>query len=129
MSRKKILTIATYLEIFFDASKTGQNEEPYIFQEIAIPKVIVQLFEKCQSLIALQVWCLGTTKNIEWFANGTALWKNGLNSFRDKNVQKLVKCKVQITWDVKEISTHSAKASVNDTLMVLSHLLIGAGNF
>ena len=47
--------IAKYSGIFFDALKTGENEKSYIFQEIDIPEIHVQLFEKFQNLIALQV--------------------------------------------------------------------------
>ena len=61
-------TIAKYPEVLFDALKTGQNEKSYIFQEIGIPGIYVQLFENFQNLIPLQVWCLAFTKNFEWLA-------------------------------------------------------------
>ena len=48
-------TIAKYLEIFFDTLKTDQNEKSYIFQEIGIPEIHMQLFQNFQNLIALQV--------------------------------------------------------------------------
>ena len=35
---------------FFDALKIGQNEKSYIFQEIGIPEIHVQLFEIFQNL-------------------------------------------------------------------------------
>ena len=35
---------------FFDALKIGQNEKSYIFQEIGIPEIHVQLFENFQIL-------------------------------------------------------------------------------
>ena len=47
--------IAKYSEIFFDALKTGQNGESYIFQEIGIPEIHVRLSKNFQNLIALQV--------------------------------------------------------------------------
>ena len=42
--------IAKYPEISFDATKTGQNEKSYIFQEIGIPEIHVRLFENFQNL-------------------------------------------------------------------------------
>ena len=47
--------IAKYPETFFDASKTGQTEKSYIFQEFGFPEIYVRLFEFFQNLIALQV--------------------------------------------------------------------------
>ena len=47
--------IAKYPENFFNALKPGQNKKSYIFQEIGMPKIYVQLFENFQNLIALQV--------------------------------------------------------------------------
>ena len=44
------ITYSAIVEIFFDALKTGQNEKSYIFQEIDIPKIHVQLFENFQNL-------------------------------------------------------------------------------
>ena len=44
------ITYSATVEIFFDALKTGQNEKSYIFQEIGIPKIPVQLFENFQNL-------------------------------------------------------------------------------
>ena len=52
----EITQIAKYPETFFDASKTGQTEKSYIFQEIGFPEIYVRLFEFFQNLIALQVW-------------------------------------------------------------------------
>ena len=37
---------------------------------------------------ALQAWCLAFTKNFEWFANGTVLGQNSLNSFEGKTCKK-----------------------------------------
>ena len=42
--------IAKYPFFFFDALKIGQNEKSYIFQEIGIPEIHVQLFENFQIL-------------------------------------------------------------------------------
>ena len=47
--------IAKYPEIFFDELGTGQNEKSYIFQEIGIPEIHMQLFDNFQNPIALQV--------------------------------------------------------------------------
>ena len=47
--------IAKYPELFVDALKTGLNEKSYIFQEISITEIHVQLFENFQKLIALQI--------------------------------------------------------------------------
>ena len=58
---------------------------------------------------------------VEWYKNGTAFGKNGLNSPRDKTMQKLVKYKVQIISHVKDVLTHSVKADFNHILMVCSN--------
>ena len=55
MSKITYSAMAKYSEIFFDASKTGQNKKSYIFQEIGILEIDVQLFENFQNLIALHV--------------------------------------------------------------------------
>ena len=47
--------IAKYPEFCFDALKTSQNKKSYIFQEIGIPEILVELFENFQNLIFLQV--------------------------------------------------------------------------
>ena len=47
--------IAKYPVIFFDELKIVQNEKFYIFQEIGIPEIHVQLFENFQNLMVLQV--------------------------------------------------------------------------
>ena len=82
----KITYVATakYPENFFNALKPGQNKKSYIFQEIGIPKIYVQLFENFQNLIALQVWCLAFTKNVEWLING----QNSQNSSGGKICKK-----------------------------------------
>ena len=77
---------------FLGALKTGQNSKSYIFKEIGIPEINVRLFANFQNLIALQVWCIGFTEMVEWYKNGTTFGKNGLNSSRDKNMQKHI-CK------------------------------------
>ena len=46
-------SIAKHQEIFFGALKTSQNEKFYIFQEIGIPDIHVQLFETFWNLISL----------------------------------------------------------------------------
>ena len=46
-------SIAKHQEIFFGALKTSQNEKFYIFQEIGIPEIHVQLFETFRNLISL----------------------------------------------------------------------------
>ena len=68
-------TIAKY-----DPLKTGQNEKSYIFKEIDIPEIHVELTDNFENLIAFQAWCLAFTKNFEWLANGTVLGQNNLNS-------------------------------------------------
>ena len=86
-------TIVKYPEFFFDTLKTGQNEKPYVFQEISIPEIYVQLFENSKNLIALQVSCIAFTKNFEWLANGTVLGQNSLNSSWGKICKKILKYK------------------------------------
>ena len=44
---------AKYPENFFDALKSGQNEKSFVFQEIDIPKIYVQLFKNFENLIAI----------------------------------------------------------------------------
>ena len=46
-------TIVKHQEKFFSALKTSQNEKFYIFQEIGIPDLHVQLFETFRNLISL----------------------------------------------------------------------------
>ena len=73
----------------FDSLRTGQNEKSYIFQEIGIVEISVQLFENFQNLIALQVWCLTFIKNFEWLGNGTFLGQSSPNSSGGKICEKL----------------------------------------
>ena len=42
--------ISKYPKFFFDTLKTGQNEKSYIFQEIVIQEIHVQLFENFENL-------------------------------------------------------------------------------
>ena len=71
-----------------DAIKTGQNEKPYIFQEISIPEIHVQLFENFQNVTALQVRCLEFIKSFEWLANGTVHGQSSPNSSGRKIFKK-----------------------------------------
>lgn len=65
------------MKCFCGALKTGQNEMFHIFWEIDIPAIKMFLSENFQNLLALQVWCNGFTKIVEWFRNGTALNSSG----------------------------------------------------
>ena len=58
------ITYSAIVEIFFDALKTGQNEKSYIFQEIGIPKIHVQLFENFQNLWHFKFDPLPVQKNL-----------------------------------------------------------------
>ena len=70
------------------ALKTGCNEKSYIFQEIGISETYVRLFENFQNLIALQVWCLAFTKNLERLANETVLGQSKPNGSGGKVCKK-----------------------------------------
>ena len=83
VSRSNIFNKCTIPSNFFDELKTGQNEKYYLFQDIEIPEIHVQLFENFQNVIALRV-CLAFTKNFEWLVNGTLLGQNNLNSSGSK---------------------------------------------
>ena len=76
----KYSTAVKFPENFFEAMKTSLNKKFYIFQRISIPEINMSLFENFQDLIALQVWSHGFTKILQWFAHGTALGLNNLNS-------------------------------------------------
>ena len=106
---------------FWGALKTSQNEKPYMLKELGIPEINVRLYKNFQNLIALHVWCVGFAEMTEWCKNGTTLGQNGLNSSRDKNMQKLVKYKVQIISHVKNVLTHSVKVDFNHISMVCSY--------
>ena len=71
--------IAKYPEFFFDAL-TGRNEKSYIFQEIDIPEVHVQLFENFQNLIALSFDALPLPKALSDGQIGTDLGQSSPNS-------------------------------------------------
>ena len=81
---------AQHPEILIDVLKTGQNEKFYIFQEIGIPEIHVQLFEIFQNLNSTSslMFCLHT-KNFEWLENGTVLGQSSPNSSGGKICKKL----------------------------------------
>ena len=56
--------ITKYLEIFFDALKTGQNEKPYFFQEFGIPEIHARLTEKFENLQHFKLDALPSQKTM-----------------------------------------------------------------
>ena len=79
VSRNSIFSYCKIPWIFFDAL-TGRNEKSYIFQEIDIPEVHVQLFENFQNLIALSFDALPLQKALSDGQIGTDLGQSSPNS-------------------------------------------------
>ena len=81
MSRNNIWSAtAKYPENLFSILKPGQKEKSYIFQEIGILKIYVQLSEKFQNLnnTSSLMPCLHNKIWVVW--NGTVLGQNNLIS-------------------------------------------------